>query len=101
MDIAGVMYLKEILLLKKNFNFFLVLASEKIGYLFTGLYVVVRNLFFIGNLSIATDLEGKLNSKKTKNQVFNVCVDYLKIINEMCKLIINEKTVKQQKEIYI
>ena len=55
MDFAGVMYLKEILLLKKNFNFFPVLASEKIVYLFTDLYAVVRNLFFIRNPSIVTD----------------------------------------------
>jgi hypothetical protein len=54
LELAGVMSLKEILLLKKNFNFFPVLASEKATYLFTGPCVVVRNLFFAANLSIAT-----------------------------------------------
>ena len=42
-------------------------------------------------------LGGKLSLRKQKAS-FNVCVDYLKIINEMCKLIIKKKLPNKKKK---
>ena len=42
-------------------------------------------------------LGGKLSLRKQKAS-FNVCVDYLKIINEMCKFIIKKKLPNQKKK---
>ena len=58
-----------------------------------------KKFIFYKELFYCYRLGGKLTLRKQKAS-FNVCVDYLKIINEMCKFIIKKKLPSIKKNLY-